>query len=410
MSKRPFDIATVRNDFPYLKQTAYGKPLVYLDNAATAQKPQAVIDALRDYYENGAGNVHRGTHFLSEKATAAYNDARASIARFLGATNTSEIIFVRSTTEAINLVATCLSAIHFKAGDEIILTEMEHHSNIVPWYQVARALGLSLRVAKVQDDGSLDMDSYRSLFGAKTKFAAFTHASNALGSINPIHEMVAYARACGVPTLIDGAQGAHHLPVDVSALGADFYCFSGHKAYGPTGIGVLYAKLDWLKKFPPYQSGGDMIKTVDFDHISFADAPEQFEAGTPHIAGALGLAAALNYLTSFSHERIAAHEKSLHDYARAALAELPHVRLIGTASNKVSLISFVIDGVHPHDVSSIFDREGIAIRAGHLCAQPLMKRFNVSALSRASFAFYNTHEEIDRLCNAFKRVFEVFKL
>lgn len=409
MSARLFDVASVRKDFAYLNISAYGKPLIYLDNAATAQKPEVVVDTIKTYYE-GAGNVHRGTHLLSERATAAYNQARRGIANFIKASSPSEIIFTRSTTEAINLVATCLAACHFQAGDEIILTEMEHHSNIVPWYQAAKALGLHLKIARVLDDGSLDLDLYNKLFSARTKLAAFTHASNALGTINPISEMIKTAQNHGVPTLVDGAQGVHHLPVDVTNLDVDFYCFSGHKAYGPTGIGVLYAKTEWLKKFPPYQGGGDMIKTVDFDHITFADAPEKFEAGTPNIAGVLGLHAALSYLAQFSHESIAAHEKSLHDYAQARLCDLKHVKIIGTAKNKVSLISFVIDGVHPHDVSSIFDREGIAIRAGHLCAQPLMKRFNVSALSRASFAFYNTHEEVDVFINAFTRVFEVFRL
>lgn len=410
MSSMSFDIERVRRDFPYLKELVYQKPLVYFDNAATAQKPQCVIDAEMSYYQHGAGNVHRGTHFLSEKATAKYNEARAFVATFLGAHSANEIIFTRSTTESINLVAHGLGKIHFECGDEIVLTEMEHHSNIVPWYILAKEKGLTLRVAKIFDDGALDINSFKSLFGPRTKLAAFAHASNSLGTINPIKEMIAIAKSFNVPTLIDGAQGVHHVPVDVSALDVDFYAFSGHKVYGPTGIGVLYAKAQWLKKFPPYQGGGDMIKSVDFDAITFAEAPEKFEAGTPNIAGALGLKAGLEYITTLGFEAIHAHEQSLLDYAVSRLKQIRNVRMIGCAKDKVSLISFVIEGVHPHDVSSIFDREGIAIRAGHLCTQPLMKRFKVSALSRASFAFYNTTEEVDRFIKAFDRVFEVFRL
>ncbi len=405
-----FDVKQVRRDFPYLLEQAYGKPLVYFDNAATAQKPCSVIDCVSGYYQHGAGNVHRGTHFLSEKATSQYNNARSTIANFLGAKSPSEIIFTRSTTEAINLVAHCLGQIHFAAGDEIILTEMEHHSNIVPWYLLAKRLGLNLKIVRVLDDGSLDVEEYTRLISSRTKLAAFAHASNALGTINPIHDLVRIAQHHGVPTLIDGAQGAHHVPVNVAALDVDFYCFSSHKAYGPTGIGALYAKSEWLKRFPPYQGGGDMIRSVDFNDISFADAPEKFEAGTPNIAGALGFAEALRYLQQLGLDSLHAYERSLHDYAAARMKDIKGVKIIGTAPNKVSLISFVVDGIHPHDISSIFDREGIAIRAGHLCAQPLMKRFSVSALSRASFAFYNTTEEIDIFISAFARVFEVFRL
>lgn len=409
MTNRAFDIASVREDFPYLREAPYGKQLAYFDNAATTQKPHAVIDAICDHYRGGAGNVHRGAHYLSERATAAYNEARATVAQFIAA-ESHEIVFVRSTTEAINLVAAGLGACHFEDGDEIILTEMEHHSNIVPWFLLAKEKNLHIRYARILDDGSLDLDAFRDLFNSKTKLAAFAHASNALGTINPIGAMVKIAKSFGVPTLIDGAQGAPHIPVDVKELDTDFYCFSGHKIYGPSGIGALYAKAEWLEKFPPYQGGGDMITTVTFDEINFAYGPQKFEAGTPNIAGAIGLGAAINYLSQFSHEALFSYEKSLHDYARACMAEMDHVRLIGTAKEKVSLISFVIDGVHPHDISSIFDRESIAIRAGHLCAQPLMHRFGTSALSRASFSFYNTYEEIDRLIEAFGRVREVFRL
>lgn len=404
-----FDVVKIRKDFPCLNQSVYDKPLVYFDSAATAQKPQCVIDEMRDYYERFAANVHRGAHYLSEIATHKYNDARAYVGQFLGTDNPSEIVFTRSTTEAINLVAHGLSKIHFADGDEIILSEMEHHANIVPWYLLAKEKNLTIRVAPILDDGSIDIDGFKKLFNYRTKLAAFAHASNALGTINPIKDLIAIAKAHNVPTLVDGAQGAHHLSVDVKAIDVDFYCFSGHKAYGPTGIGVLYAKNEWLSRMPPYQGGGDMIRSVSFEHISFAEHPQKFEAGTPNIAGALGLKRALEYIESIGLDRIHAYEKSLHDYAINKLSDFKDVKIIGNASEKLSIISFVIDGIHPHDVSSIFDREGIAIRAGHLCAQPLMNRFKIPALSRASLAFYNTHDEVDHFISAFKRVFEVFR-
>lgn len=406
----PFDVTSHRLDFPCLHQSVYGKPLVYFDNAATAQKPQCVIDEMRSYYESYAGNVHRGAHFLSEKATAKYNDARAYIANFLAADDSFDVVFVRSTTEAINLIAHGLGKIHLKEGDEIILTEMEHHANIVPWYLLAQEKGLTLKVAPILDDGTLDLDAFGKLFTPRVKLAAFTHASNALGTINPIQQMVDIAKHHGVITVIDGAQSAHHCPINVAKLDADFYCFSGHKAYGPTGIGVFVAKKDMLAKLPPYQGGGDMIETVSFDNITFAKSPQKFEAGTPHIAGVLGLKRALQYLSEIGLEAIHEYERGLHDYAVSRLRDIKNVTIIGNAPNKVSLVSFLIKDVHPHDVSSIFDREGIAIRAGHLCAQPLMKRFNTSAFARASFAFYNTREEIDHFLAAFNRVFEVFRL
>lgn len=404
------DVSRIREDFPCLHQLVHNKPLVYFDSAATAQKPRCVIDEVSNYYAHYAGNVHRGAHYLSEIATAKYHEARAFIARFMGVDDPTQIIFTRSTTEAINLVAHCLNKVHFKDGDEIILTEMEHHANIVPWYLLAQEKKLTLRVAPILDDGSLDLVAFSALFNERTKLAAFAHASNAVGTINPVVELVAIAKRFGVPTLVDGAQGAHHLPLNLKTLDADFYCFSGHKAYGPTGIGVLFAKRSWLDRFPPYQGGGDMIKSVSFDKIIFAESPLKFEAGTPHIAGALGLKAALQYIDSIGLEQIHAYEKALYGYAVERLAKLDQVKIIGTSRHKVSLISFVIDSVHPHDISSIFDREGIAIRAGHLCAQPLMKRFGVTALSRASLAFYNTQKEVDVFIEAFKRVFEVFKL
>lgn len=399
----------VKKDFRGLHQEIHGVPLVYLDSAATAQKPQCVVDEMRHYYERITANVHRGAHFLSEQATLAYEDARNVVARFIGA-QSREIIFVRNTTEAINLVAHSLGKIHFQRGDEIIVTEMEHHSNIVPWVMLAEEKGLRIRVVPILDDGSLDNAAYVNLFNERTKLAAFSHASNALGTVNPIASMIETAKHHRVPTLIDGAQGIHHLPVNVSELDVDFYCFSGHKAYGPTGIGVLYMKDSWQSILPPYQGGGDMIKSVSFDRILFAEAPQKFEAGTPNIAGALGLKAALQYINEIGLTRIADYEASLLGYATSKMRDLPHVRIVGDAKEKVSLISFVIKSVHPHDVSTIFDREGVAIRAGHLCAEPVMKRFNVPALSRASMAFYNTHDDIDRFIAAFARIYEVFRL
>lgn len=405
-----FDVEKIRADFPCLHQTVYGKPLIYFDSAASAQKPRCVIDEVAHYYEKSTANIHRGAHFLSEAATKKYNDARKEVGRFIGAFDLSEIIFTRSTTEAINLVAHGLSKSHFLEGDEIILTEMEHHANIVPWYLLAKEKKLALKIVPLFDDGTLDLDAYKKLFTKRTKLAAFTHASNVLGTINPVAEMVSIAKLHGVPTLIDGAQGVPHLLVDVKKLDVDFYAFSGHKAYGPSGIGVLYAKRLWLEQFPPYQGGGDMIRSVSFDHISFKEPPFKFEAGTPNIEGALGLAQAFSYLSFIGHEKIQAYEKSLHDYAMVKLSDLSQVRIVGTAKDKVSLISFIIKGVHPHDISSIFDREGIALRGGHLCAEPLMKHYNVVALSRASFAFYNTREEIDVFLDSFKRIFEVFRI
>lgn len=405
MSNRVFN---ARKDFLGLDQSVYGKPLVYLDSAATAQKPQCVIKAINDYYQSYTGNVHRGAHYLSEMATAKYNQARADVAKFINA-DFSEIIFTRSTTEGINLVAQTLGLSYFEPGDEIILTHMEHHSNIVPWWLLKDRLGLIIKVAPIFDDGSLDVEGFKKLFSKKTKLAAFTHASNALGTINPVKELVAFAKSFNVPSLIDGAQAIHHVPVDVKDLDCDFYVFSGHKAYGPTGIGALFAKKAWIEKLPPYQGGGDMIESVDFDHITFAKGPQKFEAGTPNIAGALGLASALNYISSLGFKDIHEHEQALLSYAHEKLSSISGLRIIGQAKEKVSLVSFVIDGVHPHDVSSILDREGVAIRAGHLCTEPLMKRFNVSSFCRASFALYNNFEDIDRLHKAISRVFEVFK-
>lgn len=403
-----FDVETLRKDFPGLHQLVHGHPLIYFDNAATSQKPQAAIDEELAYYQRYTANVNRGAHYLSEQATLKYNAARLRIARFINAQDPSEIIFTRSTTESINLVASCLGKFHFEAGDEIILTEMEHHSNIVPWYLLAQELKLVLRVTPIHDDGTLDHKAYTALFNEKTKFAAFIHASNTLGTINPVKEMVAIAKEKNVPTLIDGAQAIHHMAVDVKDLDVDFYAFSSHKLYGPTGVGVLYGKKAWLERMPPYQGGGDMIASVSFDHISFAPLPQKFEAGTPNIAGVLGLAKAIEYVEKIGFTALHTYEAELLAHLLEKLRTIQGLTIIGEAQERVSLVSFTIDGIHPHDISSILDHEGIAIRAGHLCTQPLMKRFDISALSRVSLAFYNTHDEIERFCAAFKRVFEVF--
>jgi cysteine desulfurase/selenocysteine lyase len=405
-----FDLKQIRKDFPILSQTVHGLPLVYLDNAATAQKPRVVIDAEKAYYEHYCANINRGAHRLSERATAKYQESRACVAAFLGAKKAEEIVFVRSTTEAINLVAHGLGKSYFKPGDEIILTEMEHHANIVPWYILAKEKGLKLRVAPVNNNGELDQKALLELFNKNSKLLAISQASNATGIINPLKEIVRMAKAHAVPILVDGAQGLPHLGVDVSDLDVDFYAFSGHKAYGPTGIGALYAKSSWLERMPPYQSGGDMIVSVAFDDVIFAQAPQKFEAGTPNIAGALGLAAAINYIRNIGLENIHEHERALHAYAREGLLALKQLKICGDVPDKISLISFAIDGVHPHDVSSVFDRQGIAIRAGHLCAEPLVRRFGQRAFSRASFAFYNSFEEVDAFVHAFSRLFEIFKL
>jgi len=405
-----FDVKSIREDFVALNQEVHAHPLVYLDSAATAQKPKVVIDAMLAYYQEFPANVHRGAYYLSEVATNKFHEARNIIANFVGASAQGQIIFTRSCTESINLVAHGLSKILLNEGDEIILTHMEHHANIVPWWLLAKEKKLVLKIARVLDNGELDLDYFASLFNNKTKLAAFTHASNALGTINPIRDMIAIAKRFGVSTLIDGAQAVHHVPLNLSDLDVDFYTFSGHKAYGPTGIGVLYAKNTWLDRMPVYQGGGDMITSVSFDEITFAKAPQKFEAGTPHIAGALGLGEAFNYLKSLGLDNISNYEKFLYDYAYKKLVSIPNIKIMGDAKERVSLISFVLPGVHPHDLSSIFDRQGIAIRAGHLCAEPLVRRFGQSAFARISLAFYNTTDEIDRFIDAFGRVFEVFKI
>jgi cysteine desulfurase / selenocysteine lyase len=402
------DVGAVRDDFPILTSRLHGKPLVYLDNAATTQKPQVVIDRLTRYYAHENANVHRGVHSLSERATEAYERARQTICRFLNAADPQGIVFVRGTTEAINLVAQTYGRVHVGSGDEIVLTVMEHHSNIVPWQMLCEQKGARLRVVPMTDSGELRLDEYEALLSDRTRIVAVGHVSNALGTINPIRRIVEIAHARGVPVLVDGAQAVSHLAVDVQALDCDFYTFSGHKLFGPTGIGVLYGKPELLDGMPPYQGGGDMIRSVRFEKTLYNTLPYKFEAGTPNIAGAIGLSAAIEYLQPLGFERIAEHERDLLAHGTRALMNVPGLELKGTASEKAGILSFVLEGVHPHDVGTILDREGVAIRTGHHCCQPLMDRLGVPATARASLALYNTREEIDALASALSRVREVF--
>lgn len=402
------DVGKVRQDFPILKEKVRGKPLVYLDNAATSQKPKVVIDAMARYYLTENSNIHRGIHFLSEQATRAYEDARLKVKRFLNASDTGEIIFVRGTTEGINLVAQSYGRTFIKAGDEIIVSAMEHHSNIVPWQMLCEQVGARLRVIPINDNGELLIDEYEKHLNIRTRFVSVVHVSNALGTINPIGQIIEMAHHWGVPVLVDGAQAAPHLTVDVQDLGCDFYAFSGHKLFGPTGVGVLYGKADLLEKMPPYQGGGDMIRSVTFEKTLYNTLPYKFEAGTPNIAGVIGLGSAIDYLSRIGLERIADYERGLLAYATDALSAITGIRVIGTAKEKAGVLSFVLNGVHPHDIGTILDYDGIAIRAGHHCAMPVMQRFGVSATARASFAFYNTKEEVDALIRAIHKVIEVF--
>lgn len=410
MSVAKVDLAAqVREDFPALSQTVYGKPLVYLDNAATTQKPRAVIEAMNRFYLTDCANIHRGVHLLSERATAAYEQARVTVQRFLNAAQAREIVFVRGATEAINLVAQAYGRANLHPGDEVLITGLEHHSNIVPWQMLCQQTGAVLRVAPIDDRGEIRLEEFEKLLGPRTRFASVAHVSNALGTVNPVRRIVQMAHRWNVPVMLDGAQAAPHLKVDVQELGCDFYAFSGHKLYGPTGIGVLYGRAALLEAMPPYQGGGDMISSVTFEHTTYNELPYKFEAGTPHIAGAIGLAAAIDYLNQLGLDEIAAHEHELLAYATEALTGIPGLRLIGTARDKAAVLSFVLDGVHPHDVGTILDREGIAVRTGHHCAQPVMERFGVPATTRASLAFYNTMEEIDALVRGIHRVQEVFR-
>lgn len=407
---REFNIDQIREDFPILKRTVNGKPLVYLDNAATTQKPKAVIDNLTHYYNFENANIHRGLYFLSEVATESYENARLKVKEFINALSASEIIFLKGATEAINLVATTMSrAGMFKPGDEVIISEMEHHANIVPWQILNDGRGVKLRVIPIDDNGEIIIDEYEKLFSEKTKLVSIVHTSNTLGTINPVKEMIKTAHRHDVPVLVDGAQGVPHSKIDVQDLDCDFFVFSGHKMYGPTGIGVLYGKTKYLNMLPPYQGGGDMIRTVTFEETTFDDLPNKFEAGTPNIAGGIGLGAAIDYLRSFNFDDIIKREDDLLQYATERLSAIPGLRIIGTAKEKAAVISFVIEGIHPYDIGTIVDTEGVAIRTGHHCTQPLMKRFNVPATSRASFGLYNTKDEVDKLVVGIEKVLRMLK-
>ncbi len=403
-----WNVERIRADFPVLHQTVNGKPLIYLDNSASSQVPQVVIDRGSVYLEQEHSNIHRGVHYLSQKATTAYEGAREKVKRFINARESRECIFVRGATEGINLVMYGYGRKFIGAGDEIVISAMEHHANIVPWQMLCEEKGARLRVIPMNDAGELLLDDYNVLLNERTKLVSLIHVSNALGTINPVKEMIAQAHKYGVPVLIDGAQAAPHMPVDVQDLDCDFYVFSGHKMYAPTGSGIIYGKAELLEKMNPFQGGGDMIKTVTFEKTVYAELPNKLEAGTPAIASQIGLGAAIDYLDSIGREQAAAYEAELLRYATERVSAIEGVRIIGTAQNKASVLSFVIDDIHPHDIGTILDQEGIAVRAGHHCAQPVMQRFNVPATARASFSFYNTKEEIDVLATTIEKVIEIF--
>lgn len=405
---RDFEIQAIRSEFPILHQTVHGHPLVYLDNAATSQKPLAVIDAIRHYYSIDNSNIHRGVHELSERATRHYEEGRIRLQHFLGAADPREIIFVRGTTEAINLIAWTYGRAHIQAGDEILISALEHHSNIVPWQILCEEKGAHLKVAPVNDRGELDLEAFERMLSERTKLVSVAHISNVLGTVLPIRRIADLAHARGIPVLVDGAQAAPHTRVNVQELGCDFYAISGHKLFGPTGIGALYGTTALLEKMPPFMGGGDMIRSVTFEKTTYNVLPYKFEAGTPNIEGAIGLSAAIQYLNEIGMDRIAAHEHDLLVYATERLSAIEGLRIIGTAKEKAAVISFVLEGIHPHDVGTILDRQGIAVRTGHHCAQPLMERFGVAATTRASFAFYNTREEVDALVAGIAKVKEIF--
>ena len=404
---RAFDVQKVRRDFPVLHQKVHGKPLVYLDNAATTQKPLAVIEAIQSYYLRDNSNIHRGVHTLSERATEHYENVREQARKFLNAADTKEIIFVRGTTEAINLVAQTYGRKNVGSGDEVVITALEHHSNIVPWQMLCEEKGAKLRVAPINDQGELLLEDFEKLLNAKTKIVAIAHLSNALGTINPVREMIRMAHARNIPVLIDGAQAAPRLQVDVQTLDCDFYAISGHKLYGPTGIGILYGKAKLLEAMPPWQGGGDMIASVTFDKTVYNRLPYKFEAGTPNIADTIGLGAAIDYLNHLGLEEIERHEADLLAYATKSVGAIPGVQIVGTAHEKAGVLSFVMGEIHPHDIGTILDTEGIAIRTGHHCAQPVMQRFGIPATARASFGLYNTREEVDALVAGIRKVQEV---
>jgi len=404
-----YDVARWRDDFPILRERVHGKALVYFDNAATTHKPQAVLDAEARYYAHDNANVHRGVHTLSQRATDAFESARAKVQHFVNAEAVEEIIFVRGTTDAINLVAQSFARPMLARGDEIVISAMEHHSNIVPWQIVCQQAGAVLRVVPISDAGEFELDAYEKLLGPRTRLVAVTHLSNALGSIVPVKRVIDLARAKNVPTLIDGAQAVSHLAVDVRALDCDFYAFSSHKIFGPTGIGALYGKAARLKAMPPYQGGGDMIRAVTFEKTEYNEIPYKFEAGTPNIAGAIGFGVALDCVSAIGLDAIGNHERDLLAYATREVSCIPGLRIIGTAQEKASILSFTLDGVHPHDIGTILDREGIAIRAGHHCAMPVMQKFGITGTARASFAFYNTREEVDKLVAGIHQVRRMFR-
>jgi cysteine desulfurase / selenocysteine lyase len=403
-----FDVERIRAEFPILRRKVRGRDLIYLDNAATAQKPKAVIEAITHYYERENANIHRGVHYLSERATEEFEAARKTAQAFLNASHQEEIVFVRGATEAINLVAQTYGRTHVGADDEILITAVEHHSNIVPWQILCEEKRAKLRVAPINDAGELILEEFERLLGSRTKIVSVAHVSNALGTVNPLESIIGMAKARKIPVLIDGAQAAPRLRLDVQKLGCDFYVFSGHKTYGPTGIGILYGKASLLEAMPPYQGGGDMIRSVSFEKTTYNKIPHKFEAGTPDMAGAVGLKAALEYLDNVGMDNIAAHESELLAYATDAFSGISGIRLIGTAKEKAGVLSFVLEGVHPHDIGTILDQDGIAIRTGHHCAQPVMQRFGIDATARASFGLYNTKQEIDALARAIEKVKEVF--
>jgi cysteine desulfurase/selenocysteine lyase len=403
-----YDVAKIRADFPILQREIYGKPLVYLDNAATSQKPRQVIDKLVHYHSAENSNVHRGVHFLSQVASQSYEESRVKIQRHINARSNEEIVFVRGATEAINLVAATFGRKNVGEGDEILISAMEHHSNIVPWQILCQEKGARLRVIPMNDRGELLLDHFADLLNERTRLVGIVHMSNALGTVNPVREIIETAHQAGVPVLVDGAQSIAHSKIDVQEMDCDFFAFSGHKIYGPNGIGVLYGKAELLRRMPPYQGGGDMINSVTFEKTTYSDLPYRFEAGTPNIAGAIGLGAAFDYVNEIGIERIAEHERDLLKYATRALSHVPGLRIIGTAAKKASVISFILDSAHPHDIGTIVDHEGIAIRTGHHCAQPVMDRLGIPATARASVAMYNTREEIDALVRALYKVIELF--
>ena len=402
------DVKKIRSDFPTLNQMVHDSPLVYFDNGATTQKPDVVIERVQQYYENENSNVHRGVHYLSQEATSRHEEARETVQKFINAASTKEIIFTKGTTESINLVASSFAKKFLNKGDEIIVSEMEHHANIVPWQMACEEKGAHLKVVPVFEDGSLDMVAYENLLSDKTKMVALAHISNVMGIINPIEKIIELAHEKNIPVLIDGAQGVSHTKVDVQTLDCDFYVFSGHKLFAPMGIGVLYGKEEWLEKLPPYQTGGEMIKNVSFDRTTFNELPFKFEAGTPNVAGALGLAAAIDYITDLGIDEIETHEKELLDYGTQELSKIENLRIIGTNENKASVISFIFEDIHHYDAGTILDQLGIAVRTGNHCAQPLMKRFGISGTIRAAFAFYNTKEEIDKLVISINRLRKMF--